>query len=263
MPKTVTENSPMSASEFRRLEELEKSVKDNWRKLGKDLKEIRDSKLYRQTSNGKRQSWEEYCKRNLDLSKQYVDKVIRAAEVLEVLETETKVSILPKTVSQAAKLSGLEPAQMKVACEKACLSAKSEGRKATAKDYEEAIESMNVSEEQGDLPSQPEKPGIRSADFETDVESQCESSSPTTTPPINDHRKLGRNCSIGIHVENDGLAELLQERLRTSGAATTLSEPKGHFVSGFTSKDQVGRYLRAIEKLVREQRRIEIQIIIK
>jgi hypothetical protein len=128
----------MSEAEYETLAKLEASISDSWWKIGQAFAEIKAKKLYRQTKDGTRQTWEEYCKDVHSLSKQQVDKYIRAAEVRQTLETETKVSVLPATVSQAAELSGLEPAEMAKATEEAVTTAASDNRKPTTNDFKQA-----------------------------------------------------------------------------------------------------------------------------
>lgn len=134
--------SPMTDAEYETLADLEATISDSWWEMGKAFAEIKAKKLYRQNKDGIRRTWDEYCKDTHRMSKQQVDKIIRAAEVRLTLETETKVSILPATVSQAAELSGLEPAEMAAATEEAVTTAAFENRKPTAKDFKRAAETL-------------------------------------------------------------------------------------------------------------------------
>jgi len=130
--------APMTEAEFESLADLEGSIQDSWWTMGQSFAEIKAKKLYRQAKDGTRQTWEEYCKSVHNLTKQQVDKIIRAADVRRTLKTETKVSVFPETVSQASELSGLEPAEMATATENAVTTATAENRKPTAKDFKRA-----------------------------------------------------------------------------------------------------------------------------
>ncbi len=136
--------SPMTPAEFDALADLEGDISDCWWKMGQAFAEIKAKKLYRQTKDGTRRTWEEYCKVAHALSKQQVDKIIRAADVRHTLKTETKVSVLPETVSQAVELSGLEPNEMATATEEAVNTAASENRKPTAKDFKRAAATLKI-----------------------------------------------------------------------------------------------------------------------
>ena len=136
--------SPMTDAEYETLADLEANISDSWWKMGQAFAEIKAKKLYRQTKDGTRRTWDEYCKDAHGISKQQVDKIIRAADVRLTLETETKVSVLPATVSQAAELSGLEPAEMATATEDAVTTAVSENRKPTAKDFKRAAATLKI-----------------------------------------------------------------------------------------------------------------------
>lgn len=138
----VSDDLPMTDAEFKRLDELETRLKGNWLEFAQDSTEIRESRLYRRTRDGGKQTWEEYCKRFFGQTKQYVDKTIRAAEVLRVLKTETKVSVLPNSIAQAAPLSGLKSDEMAKATEAAFKVAESEKRTVTAEDFKKAAENL-------------------------------------------------------------------------------------------------------------------------
>jgi hypothetical protein len=137
-----TDDLPMSAAEFQRLDQLETQIKGKWQQIALDCKEIRELKLYRRTRDGARQTWGEYCKRFQGQSKQYVDKTIRAAEVIQSLEMETKVSEFPVKISHAAPLFGLQPIDMAKATEAAFETAKSEKRKVTSEDFAKAAKTL-------------------------------------------------------------------------------------------------------------------------
>lgn len=137
---TEAEELPMSEAEFGELGKLESDISDCWWGMGLAFGEIKAKKLYRQTPDGERQTWEDYCKIKHKKTKQYVDRLIRAAGVTTTLKTETIVSALPATPSQASELVGLAPDEMAVAVGAALSTAKAEDRKATAKDYRNAAQ---------------------------------------------------------------------------------------------------------------------------
>lgn len=124
---------PLSPDEWALLKSLEKTVVAG----GEALIEIRDKKLYRSTEDGKPQTWEEYCRRFFNKSKQYIDKMIRAAEVKRHL-TETKVSVPVEAVSHLEAMHGLSSNEIVQVAEAATETAKKEQRKPTTKDYKDA-----------------------------------------------------------------------------------------------------------------------------
>lgn len=139
---SISDEAPMTDAEFQRLDVLETRIESNWQQIAQDSKEIKESKLYRRTRDGEKQTWEEYCKRFQGKSKQYVDRTIRGLEAVETLKTETTVSVFPETASQAASLNGLEPGDMATATEEAFRVAKSENRNVTEKDFKNAVEKV-------------------------------------------------------------------------------------------------------------------------
>ncbi len=129
------DDAPMTHADFEELADLEADIKGCWWKMGRSFAEIKAKKLYRQTTDGSRRTWNEYCRTVHDLTKQRVDTIIRAAEVRAILETETKVSVLPATASQAVELNGLEPVEMATAAADAVNMAVADNRSPTANDY--------------------------------------------------------------------------------------------------------------------------------
>jgi len=67
--------------------------------------EVRQKKLYRLEYN----TFEEFCQTELGITQQYATQTLRSAEVVKNLESETIVSLLPQTESQARPLTKLEP----------------------------------------------------------------------------------------------------------------------------------------------------------
>jgi hypothetical protein len=130
--------SPMTQAEFAALADLEGKITDSWWHTGQSFAQIKELKLYRWSKNDRRQTWEEYCLDGHELTKQQVDKIIRAADVITQMKTETKVSVFPATVSQAVELKGLTPKEMVTATANAIQKAAKANRKPTANDYKQA-----------------------------------------------------------------------------------------------------------------------------
>lgn len=81
--------------------------------VGNALVAIRDGKKYRAAGYG---TFEDYCQRRWEISKQYAGNLMRAAEIVRELETETEtiVSVLPKTEGQVRPLAPLRNEPEKV-----------------------------------------------------------------------------------------------------------------------------------------------------
>lgn len=139
---SVSDDDPMTDGEWQRRDELETQIDGNWVQIVLAKKEMRESKLYRRTRDGEKQTWEEYCKRAWDQTRQYVDRSIRAVDVIETLKMETFVSVFPDSIVQAAPLAGLKPDEMAQATEAAFKSAESEKRNVKAKDFEKAAKGL-------------------------------------------------------------------------------------------------------------------------
>lgn len=137
---------PMTEDEYDRLADLEANISDCWWEMGIAFAEIRDKKLYRCTPDGEPQTWEDYCKKKHKRSKQYVDRLIRAAESVKRMAAETIVSVLPATPSQAHELVGLNLDEMATATRQATNTAKTEGRKPTAQDFRSAAASVKANQ---------------------------------------------------------------------------------------------------------------------
>ncbi len=192
---------PMTDAEFQRLDELETLINGNWLEIALDCKEIRESKLYRTTRDGKKQTWEEYCKQFHGQSKQYMDKTIRAAEVVLLLKTETKVSVLPGSIAQAAPLSGLKADEMAIATEAAFKVAESENRPVKADDFKTAAENVKSQRPNGNR-----KPPLSSARPEVTPQATAESES--------DAEATG---SVGLHINNVSLVAPIRKALEEFG----------------------------------------------
>ncbi len=88
--------SPMTDAEYETLADLEANIRTpGGRWVRRSPRSKRRSCIGRQ-KDGTRRTWDEYCKDAHGISKQQVDKIIRAADVRLTLETETKVSVLQR-----------------------------------------------------------------------------------------------------------------------------------------------------------------------
>lgn len=97
----------LSLTEVKRLDELEQVVEAGltvFVQVGNALLEIRDSRLYRQAFP----TFEAYCRERWGMVQQSATRMIRAAEVVQNLQSEP-IGSLPTTESQARPLTRLEP----------------------------------------------------------------------------------------------------------------------------------------------------------
>ena len=133
----------LTTTESARLKELESLIDSNVSLVGKALFEIRESKLYKQTHG----TFEDYCQERFTMSRNYINKQIKAAETVGNLETigfqtvGNLGTIVPKPSSeaQARPLSKLPAAQQPAAWEKAQEAAKEEGKPVAARHVEKAV----------------------------------------------------------------------------------------------------------------------------
>jgi len=94
------------------LEQLESVIKQNvnaFYKVGCALAKIRDSRLYRETH----ETFESYCKSRWDMGRNYTNKIIASATVIESLGTT--VPIVPTNERQVRPLTKLTPEQQQEA----------------------------------------------------------------------------------------------------------------------------------------------------
>lgn len=102
---SIIRTSGLSMTEAGRLKECETVIErglNTFYEVGSALAEIRDSKLYRAAYL----TFEEYCRDRWKMARNYANKLISAAEVVENLGTNVPI---PETESQARELSPLEP----------------------------------------------------------------------------------------------------------------------------------------------------------
>ena len=105
----------MEAIELSRLNELEDTIQrglETFVEVGQALMEIRDRRLYK-TNYG---TFEDYCQNRWGWGRNYVNKQIRAAEVVNILGTIVPIQ---STESQLRPLSPLEPEQQREAWQRA------------------------------------------------------------------------------------------------------------------------------------------------
>lgn len=75
--------------------------------VGNALAEIRDRRLYR----AEHKTFEDYCRDRWGFVQQHATRLIRAAEVIQNIESEPRGSLLPTTEKHARPLTRLEPAE--------------------------------------------------------------------------------------------------------------------------------------------------------
>jgi hypothetical protein len=124
----------ITTTERARLAELESVIESNVALVGKALFEIRESRLYRQTHK----TFEDYCRERFAMNRDYINKQIRAADVINNLDTNC-IQTKPTNEAQTRPLSKLPPADQPKAWEKANEIAKEEGRPVAARHVEQAV----------------------------------------------------------------------------------------------------------------------------
>jgi hypothetical protein len=127
----------LTTQETARREELEKQIESNISMVGRALFEIRESRLYRETHG----TFEEYCKERFAMNRDYINKQIRAAEVVSNLDTNG-IQNKPNSERQARPLAKLPPEDQPAAWEKAKELAKEEGKPVAARHVEKAVEEV-------------------------------------------------------------------------------------------------------------------------
>lgn len=134
----------ITTSEANRLCELERIIqkgKDTFVEVGTALSEIRDSRIYRATFK----TFEEYCQNRWDFSRQYVNKIISAAEVVSKMETTVSK---PTSERQVRELAKAPEEDRPAAWERAQEIAKEEGKqKPAARHVEAAVMEVMPKEE--------------------------------------------------------------------------------------------------------------------
>lgn len=118
-----------------RLVELERVISKNVTIVGEALQEIRDQRLYRVSHS----TFEDYCRERWTMGRDYINKQIRAAEVIKNLDTMVSK---PETERQARPLTKLPADQQPAAWEKAVEKAAEEGKAVTARHVEEAVQEI-------------------------------------------------------------------------------------------------------------------------
>ncbi len=146
----IVNEKPLSPVEASRLGELEIVIRENlkaWYAVGIAMIEIREQKLYR---NDEGRTWEAYCAEVLDMSKNYADRNIAAAKVIENLvpigtknDGSVDWELLPANEAQARELSRLEPDEQKQVWGSLVERAKADEQpKITAKAVKNAVSSL-------------------------------------------------------------------------------------------------------------------------
>lgn len=195
----------MTPAEFNALADLEATISDSWWKMGRAFAQIKTDKLFRQREDGTKRTWEEYCKEVHKMTKQQVDKIIRAAAVRRTLETETKVSVLPDSVSQAAELTGMKPEDMATATENAVETATSEDRKPTAKDFRRAAKPFRIGRKSKPKAKPISRPPVKRTEYEVEVRISTKLSVPEnmTAENVAEAIRFAERWTIGLNVAFD------------------------------------------------------------
>ncbi len=135
-----TPDAPLTITEATELAQLEATIERGLRtfvEVGGALLAIRDGRLYRP-----HQTFEDYCRERWGMERNYANKLIAAAGVIENLGT--MVPILPATERQARPLAPLPPEQQREAWRVAVETAP--GGKVTAAHVEATVRAMTERE---------------------------------------------------------------------------------------------------------------------
>jgi hypothetical protein len=141
----------ITQEESARLAELEKEIEVNVSIVGRALIEIRTKKLYRATHP----TFEDYCQERFDMGRNYVNRQIQAATIIDNLVPIGHQS-LPTSERQARPLAKLPAEQQPAAWEKAQEKAKEEGKPVTARHVEEAVKEVMPPKEKSAAEEEPE-----------------------------------------------------------------------------------------------------------
>lgn len=98
----------ITLDERSRLYQLEETIRqglNTFVDVGNALLEIRDKRLYRQEYS----TFEEYCNKQWNFSRNYAKRIMRSAEVIDNLQSVPIGTLLPQTESQTRPLTSLEP----------------------------------------------------------------------------------------------------------------------------------------------------------
>lgn len=103
---TIEISSSLSPEEIQQLAELEDRIRAGLKSIieaGRCLMEVRDLRLYRADYK----SFQEYCQHRWEMTPQYGNRLIAASCVIQNLESETNVSLLPENEIQCRPLASL------------------------------------------------------------------------------------------------------------------------------------------------------------
>lgn len=132
--------TPAESIRLCQLEQIIQKGKDTFVEVGTALSEIRDSRIYRATFK----TFEDYCQSRWDFSRQYVNKIISAAEVVSKMET---VVSKPTTERQVRELAKAPEETRPAAWERAQEIAKEESKPVAARHVEAAVLEVMPKEE--------------------------------------------------------------------------------------------------------------------
>ena len=145
LPVRVPERlpSPLTSNERRDLEQAERKIAAGLRsflEVGSALKEIRDRRLFRQHFK----SFEEYCAKRWDFSRQRGYELLGASDVVADLSAVADIRVLPTNEAQARPLTLLRDAAHRRRAWKLALKIAAKARRpVTARDTEEAVRQLN------------------------------------------------------------------------------------------------------------------------
>ena len=145
LPVRVPERLPslLTSNERRDLEQAERKIAAGLRsflEVGSALKAIRDRRLFRQHFK----SFEEYCAKRWDFSRQRGYELLGASDVVADLSAVADIRVLPVNEAQARPLTVLRAAAHRRRAWKLALRiADKAGRAVTARDTEEAVRRLN------------------------------------------------------------------------------------------------------------------------
>lgn len=138
--KLAKAGSPMTKSEKGMLGQLETTIRSglaSFVEVGRALSQIKADRLYREED----ETFEDYCERRWDLSRQHGYRLIKAAECFDLLKSELpKGALLPRNESQLRPLEYLKPSLWAKAWKQAL--ADSSGVKVTAGVVEKVVRKL-------------------------------------------------------------------------------------------------------------------------
>jgi hypothetical protein len=140
-------DSSITTTEGRQLASYEAVIESGLRTfadVGNALLAIREGRLYRATHG----TFEDYCRERWGMSKPYATQMIQAGRVVSNLRA-VAIATIPANEAQARPLAALPDDEQAEAWAAATAQAETKGRRVTARDVEEVVESRKVTRSQG------------------------------------------------------------------------------------------------------------------